>query len=90
MRVGVEEALREDLAVVGLEELARGLLAVGSLGRLPDRDPLDLLHHEQALARQLVVHVGNGEPRIVGDHVAHPLDVARLRQEVELALERVG
>ena len=54
----------EDLPVVRLEQLPRGLLALGPLGRLADRDALDLLHHEQPRGRELAVDARHVEPRV--------------------------
>ena len=72
MRVGVEEALAQDLLVVRLEQLACRFLASWPFGRFADRDALDLLHDEQAGARELAVHgrapssreYGSSTPRI--------------------------
>ena len=89
MRVRVEEALGQDLPVVGLQELARCLLALGSLGRLANRDPLDLLHHEQPGGAQIPEHLWHVEPVVLREHRAHPVDAARLLPEVELALQRL-
>ena len=51
MRVGVEEAFGEDLAVVRLDELAGGFGAFGTLRGIGDRAATHLFHHEQSAGR---------------------------------------
>ena len=46
MRIGVEEAVHHDLAVVRLEHLPRRLLPRRPLGRVADGASLDLLHDQ--------------------------------------------
>ena len=60
--VGVEEAVGEDLAVEGFEQLAGGLLALGALRRLAHRPAGNQLQHEQALRREPMVDAGRIEP----------------------------
>ena len=47
MGVGVEEPSRQDLLVIGLDQLAGGLAARLAVGRLQQRYPLDLLQDQQ-------------------------------------------
>src|SRR6266566_1637231 len=89
VRVGVEEAVGEDLAVERLEQLTGGLLALRALGRLAHRPAGNQLEHEQALRREPMVDAGRVEPRERLQHLAHLIDVRRLLLEIELALERV-
>src|ERR1700694_742079 len=44
--IGVEEAVNENLAVVGLQQLASSLLSRLTLRRLPHGNPLHLLHDQ--------------------------------------------
>ena len=78
--IGVEEPVGQDLAVVRLQELARGLPSGGPLGRLADGDALDLLHHQEPGARVVAVDHGDSEPWI-GLEIELPLK--RLRQVLE-------
>jgi hypothetical protein len=91
VRVGVEEALVEDLLVVQLEELPSGLRAGLPDRGLDDRHAVDdLVHHEQAARGQLVVAEGHGHAAARRRDLGHPLDVACLLAEVELLAQRPG
>ena len=90
MRVGVEEPVDEHLAVVRLDQLARGVPALGQVRRVAHGHAVDEAQHEEALARELVVDRGDGEARVALEHLAEPVDVRGLEAEVELAPERVG
>jgi hypothetical protein len=78
VRVGVEEALGQHLAVEGLEQLTRRLLPPPPRRGVTQRPALDLIHDEQAPGGELVVHGRNAEPRVRRDHLAQPVDVCRL------------
>ena len=89
VRVGVEEAHGQDLAVVA----TRGAAAPPPLRAAPSGasrigHALDLLHDEQPRRRELLVDAGHGEARVRREDLAHPLDVRRLLAEVELAAQR--
>jgi hypothetical protein len=86
----VEEAVREDLAVVRLHKLASRFLAGRAGRRLADRHALDVLHDEQPRRRVAIVQERHVEPRERREHLAQPLDVLRLDAEVELAAQRAG
>ena len=91
VRVGVEEALLEDLLVVGLHQLARRLDALRALGGLEQRHPVDdLVHDQQAPGRELAVTARDADPAVAVDDLAHADDVARLLAEVELVAEGAG
>ena len=90
MRIGVEEPLVEHLPVVRLEQLPRGLLAFPSFRGGAKRTTVDESENEQPLRRVRVEHIRHGETRVRLEDRAHPLDVRRLGQEVELALQRRG
>ena len=87
VRVGVEEAVGQDLPVVRLEQLARRLLARHSCRCLADGDALNLLLDEQAGGGELVVDARDPEARKRRKHLAHPVDVLRLLPKVELAAQ---
>src|SRR5204863_4717114 len=90
MRVGVEEALAQDLPVEGLEQLPPGLAPLGAVGRLANRHALDELQHEQAGRREFAIEARYADAAVRRQHLAHPLDVRGLLSEVELPPERLG
>src|ERR671937_829745 len=90
VRVGVEEAVGQDLAVERLEELGGGLLALGAERRLAHRAARDQLEDEEPPRRELVVNRGRVETRKRLQHLPHPFDVRGFLLEVELTLKRHG
>ena len=84
MRVGVEEPGRQDLLVVGLEQLTGRLTARLARGRLQQRYPLDFLHDQQPPV-DAGVHARHREPVEGRQNLPHPLDAGRLVPEVQLA-----
>ena len=76
---------REDLPVVGLEQLARGLRALGRpapRGAARRRRPPA---RAAACVESSWYTRGTCEPRVALEHLAHPVEVRRLHAEVELA-----
>src|SRR4029078_2762849 len=90
MRVGVEEALDEDLAVVELEQLAGDLRALHVGWCCAHRDALDFFEHEQPARRQLLEDTWSAQTGEVAERCAEPLDVLGLELEIELPAQRVG
>ena len=90
VRVGVEKAVDQDLAVVRLDQLPCGGAALGNVRRFADVDAVDEVEHEQPRGRDLRDEVGHLQPRVGLQHLAEPGDVCRLLAEVELAVERLG
>src|ERR671934_148918 len=90
VRIGVEEAVGQDLAVERLEELSGGLLALGAERRLAHRAAGDQLEDEEPPRREPVVNPGRVETRKRLQHLPHPFDVRGFLLEVELTLKRHG
>ena len=91
VRVGVEEAVREDLVVVRLDQLAGGLLALAAGRRLAQRHALDVLHDEQPRRRVRVVERAARRAGRTGSSTSRSRSMfARLDAEVELAAQRAA
>src|ERR671934_29793 len=90
VRIGVEEAVGQDLAVERLEELSGGLLALGAERRLAHRAAGDQLEDEEPPRREPVVNPGRVETRKRLQHLPHPFDVPGFLLDVELTLKRHG
>ena len=89
VRVGVEEAVLEDLLVVGLHQLAGRLGALGALRRLEQRHAAyDLVHDQQPARGDLAMTSRDGDAAVALNDLVHPDDVARLLAEVELVAQR--
>jgi len=88
MGVGVEEPGRQDLLVIGLDQLAGRLAARIALRCLQQRYPLDLLQDQQPPGGQAGNHIRYREPAEWRQHLPHPFDVGRLMPEIEFAPQR--
>src|ERR1700733_10099032 len=87
MRVGVEEAVAQDLVAKNLDELLRYemLVDTGALERLDvgDLDALDQFHREHAPRGELAIYLGHQHHWIAGEVAAHRGRVVGLVNEVE-------
>src|SRR5208283_3547477 len=97
MRVGVEEAVAQDLVAENFDELLRNemLVDAGALERVDvgDLDALDQFHREHAPRGELAINLGHQHQRIGGEVAAHDGGVVGLVNEVELhrdVLERLA
>ena len=92
MRVGMEEAVVEDLRGVVVEDLLADLLQVVAGSPQPvgrqDGDAVDVLHDQHVLATEFRVHVRAVDERHVLVQPRELLEVRRLALEVRLLEER--
>ena len=93
MRVGVEEAVHEDLLAVGLHHDPRDLVRVDArrdqLVRRRDLDAVDVLHREDPLGRVLPHDLGDAHVRAVPQLARDPLRALPLDHEIEFARDVV-
>ena len=85
----MEEAVLEDLLVIGLDQLTRRLGALRALRGIEQRNRVDdLIDDQQARGRELSVAARDADAVIARDDLAHADRVARLLAEVELVAKR--
>ena len=93
MRVGMVEAVDEDLFVVADDALPGDLVAVDAvrvqLLEPVERDALHALEREDGRGRALPVHLWKEDVVVALEHVSEPLGVARLVYVVAFPLDRV-